>query len=213
MFWESFENAVPKSAVSENYEEIFVAPNGSPAGDGTKSNPFNSIKAAKEKAAELSENQSGDIIVNIAPGYYFLSETEVFEPAHSGKNGHNIIYRGDSENKPIISGGIEVNGWEEVENGIYKAKVPAVSDTRTFYIDDKPAVRAKSAKKYTVSSIDADNAALTVNNANFPDLQNPENAEVVFNISWANKRIPIEKIEKTVFKNLFRARCFRCCGR
>ena len=65
-----------------------------------------------------------DIIINIMSGEYFIPETVQISTAHSGRNGYDVIFKGESnENPPIIHGGQKIEGWTEYKDGIYKAPV------------------------------------------------------------------------------------------
>lgn len=203
------------------YKELYVATNGNDTnGDGTQDNPFATIGKAKDVAEELSENMWGDIIINIAAGEYFIEETEVFDENNGGKNGFDIVYRGASEGETVISGGKNVTGWTEGENGIWSATVDftaelgddfEVEDIRNLYINGIAAERSRSEWRYTYledyndeSTSYENDGFVTSTTGGFPSLIKPQYAETVWEVEWRCQRFPIEGIikdgERTIVK-------------
>lgn len=56
-------------ADSENnvWKNIYVSTLGNDQNDGSENSPFKTVERAKEEVRKISENMSGDIVVNIAP--------------------------------------------------------------------------------------------------------------------------------------------------
>lgn len=191
------------------YMDIYVSPSGSDSGDGSASKPFATIGKAKAAAAAASSKMTGNIIVHMLPGYYQLDEAEVFDESVSGKNGYNIIFKGESATEPtIISGGTKIEDWELSDDG-YTWKAPApVEDTRTLYINGYPAQRAVSKYLYTVtdnfegeynasmanSQIGLSRGFKTSSTNIMYDFQHPEELEVVASAYWAHRRVPVKDV-------------------
>ena len=99
---------------------------------------------------KLASGMQGDIVIHILPGTYFIGETITFTPEDSGKNGYNIVYKGtDPDNKPKLSGGKKIDGWQKVEGNIWSAKVGDDIDmVRQLYINEFPARIARSKYLY-----------------------------------------------------------------
>ncbi len=181
-------------------QELFVSSTGSDTNSGTEASPFKTIGRAKQEVAAINDNMSGDIIVNILPGYYKLDETEVFGVAHNGTNGYDVIFRGsDPQSPPVISGGIEITGWTLWANGIWKASVTA-DEIRNLYINGFPAVRARSEFTYqSVASYSDMDGTYEIDGFvvfPFPDTNfaHPEELELVWELAWCNQRTPVEDI-------------------
>jgi len=186
------------------YKNLYVAENGLDSNIGTKESPFKTIKRAKEETAKIRENMTGDIIVNIAPGYYRLEETEVFNETHSGKNGFNIIYKGANKlNTPVISGGKKVSDWEKVSDIMWRAPIETESNVRNLYINGLPAVRARSKYLYTyLEHYNKDGFKVSV--FNFPtEVTEEKNLELVWNKDWTTQRTLVDDVfiddDKVVF--------------
>lgn len=194
------EDGIEAGTLNNVYKELYIAENGNDSsGDGSVKNPFKSIKRAKEEVAKINDNMTGDIVIYIMPGIYKLEETEVFTTDHGGKNGYNVIFKGANIlNPPMISGGIEVTGWQKHTNEIWSAPLSGVEYARNLYVDGFPATRAKS--KYIYQVIDHYNApgssyskdGLVVSARNFPEsFARPQDLELVFNDQWENHRVPV----------------------
>lgn len=201
--FENADNMTPYDIyINKTYKEFYVSTKGNDADGGTKEKPFATISKAKEAAAAISDNMTGDIIVNIEPGTYFLDKTENFTAEHSGKNGYNIIYRGtDKENPPTFSGGKQLKIWTPEENGTYSA--PLVADeVRNLYVNGVAAVRARSRYcfKYLEDYDDTTDSTYTldgfVTSDDLPELAYPEEAETVWQLIWRSHRLPVKSVKK-----------------
>ena len=128
------------------WKEFYVAVGGSDENPGTKEEPFATVSKAKEAVKEISADMQGDIVVNIGEGTYFLNETLDFTVEDSGKNGYDIIYRGEKGKMPTISGGKRVTGFVESKDhpGIYEAEVLGVDRIAQIYVNGKRRHMAKS---------------------------------------------------------------------
>jgi len=202
--FETKESMKPYNAFDNIYKEFYVSAKGNDANDGSINSPFATLGKAKQAAAEISANMTGDIIINIAGGEYTLSDTEIFTPENSGKNGYNIIYRGtDKDNPPIFSGGKQVTGWTKGDDGIWQAPLSGVTEVRNLYIDGIAAERSRSAYAYIyLEDYDDETTEATVDSfvtstGQFPEIENPADLETVWEIGWETQRAPVETI-KTV---------------
>ncbi len=184
------------------YKELYVSPDGDDENSGEKDSPFKTVKRAKEEIAKINDAMEGDIVVNFASGYYYLPETEYFTKEHGGKNGYDVIFRGEEgENKPIIGGGVKVTGWEQTETPeIFKAQLDSVEDTRTLYINGYAAQRARSKYRYTgiehwqAEGSPYESDGFTVSKHNFPKFSKPEDLELSWKMLWTKQRMPVADI-------------------
>ena len=193
--------SLPETDISNVY--VSVDANSSIA-DGTRARPFSTIEDARDYVRTLIPDQQSDITVNILPGMYNVSDTIIFDERDSGKNGYSVIWKGtDPDNQPVISGGTKITGWQEDANtGIWTAYADGVADTRTMYIDDAPAKRARSRYKYLAIGgtdfydEDGNKIGFKVLNAQFENLSKPENAELVWDLKWTAQRTPVSGVVK-----------------
>jgi len=155
-----------QTEASDVLAEIFVAVNGSDTdGDGSRESPFATIAKAKEKVRQIKQSlpeqkMTGDIIVYIGAGDYYLNETIVFDENDSGTNGYKVIYRSaDGIGAANLIGGDRITGWtlateEDVEGfdldaslvgKVYKVQLNKEKyNFNTLYVNDRRAVMART---------------------------------------------------------------------
>jgi len=189
-----------KSGYRNIYKNLYVE-SGKTGGDGSKEKPFGSIEEAQSAVKKARENMNGDIVVNIAPGEYELEKALEFTNEDAGKNGFRVLYKGSNLlQKPIISGGSHISGWEKTEHGLWKTTVNNVEDVRQLYIDGNPARRSRT--KYDYEAVENWNDpetdswidGLYVKKRNFPVMTNKEDLEFVSINDWLGHRAPIADI-------------------
>lgn len=99
--------------------DIWIAPEGSDLNDGSQYNPLATLNGALRKARELrrlnSESVKGGIRIYMKGGTYFLSETLLLRPEDSGTKDSPTIVCAAPDEKPILSGGIKIDGWKKVD--------------------------------------------------------------------------------------------------
>lgn len=127
---------------------IYVATNGDDAaGDGTEVKPYKTIAKAKEVVRTLPKT-GGDIVVQIADGFYPNDETLVFDKDDSGSNDCTIRYEAAHGAKPVISGGemLAKGVWTEAAGltqagslKVYKTTLNRSEKLRAIYVNDKRA--------------------------------------------------------------------------
>ena len=141
-------------------KQFYVAVDGDDANDGTKEHPFATVERARQEVDKINDDMTGDIVVNIAGGDYYLEDTVTFGPEDSGTNGHEVIYRSsDGNGKANLIGGEEIEGWtladetdvqqydldEELLGKVYKVQLDKEQyDFNTLYVNDERAVMART---------------------------------------------------------------------
>lgn len=111
--------------------------------------PFKTLERAKAEVRVHNSNMSGNIIVNIASGVYYMDNTLEFTQADSGTNGFSVIYRGitdENGNSPIVSGGVDISdNWELYDESLNIYKHENIDwSFRQLYTNNDRAIRAKS---------------------------------------------------------------------
>ena len=146
------------SAAGTIYKEFYVATTGSDSADGSMDAPFQTIERARQAVDEINEQMTGDIVVHIAPGNYYVTEPIRFDKEDSGMNGHEVIYQGDGGyGAARILGGRPVTGnWElataedpdidpAMIGKIYKVELgDNVLDFNTLYVNGNRATMART---------------------------------------------------------------------
>ena len=101
--------------------DLHVSPQGNDAWTGTlerpnetnTDGPLASLLGARDAIRKLQAAGplQQPIRVRIQSGEYAVRESLVFEPQDSGTDQCPISYVGDSDERPIISGGRRITGW------------------------------------------------------------------------------------------------------
>ena len=106
--------------------DVYVAPTGNDTAEGTSVQPLASLSGARDYVRRSGKLGKEPITVHLNDGTYFLSETFVLTAIDSGTKDCPVTYQADHKDKVVISGGALLRlKWEELPNGIFKAKMPA----------------------------------------------------------------------------------------
>lgn len=113
---------------------LHVSPKGSDQGDGSAAKPFASLVRAQQ--AVRAFNAAHDVTVSIGPGIYRLNAPLRFTAQDGGQNGFTVRWQATAGGRPIVSGGIPITGWRQVDRqrDIWAAAVPAGMDPRQLTI-------------------------------------------------------------------------------
>jgi len=126
---------------------FYVSPSGDDANSGlTPSTAFATVDRARREVRTINANMTGDIVVNVASGDYFVADTITFDESDRGTNGHKIRYvayssgSGDPVGTASLIGGREVTGtWSLVSRTSPSAPadvdLPAAADGKVYKID------------------------------------------------------------------------------
>lgn len=203
---------------------VYVSPKGSDeSGTGAEDAPFATIGRAKEYVRTLDKNK-GDIVVEIAEGFYALDETLVFDENDSGSKSGEVIYRAAEGAVPIISGGrILDSQWEIAEevnwlsDGLtaYKTHLERDDKLRAIYVDGKRASMTRrsatpvaAAGFYFITAGQADwawisgenikSATIIPKSAGLPaNTRNPRNIELESGSRWVKATVCADTLEET----------------
>jgi len=148
--------ALVHATVQANF---YVSPNGSDSNPGTQALPFATLGKARDVVRSNNIGMTGDIVVNIASGNYYVGSTIEFTETDSGSNGYNVIYRAtDGVDTAKFIGGTKVtSAWNLVvrtgadadlpaaaEGSVYKTYVGTGVNFNTLYVNDERAVMART---------------------------------------------------------------------
>lgn len=181
---------------------FYVSPAGNDQNPGTRSEPFLTIQRAQEAVrAELGGGTSGNITVWLADGTYNISTPLRFDTGDSGKGENIVIYKASQGASPVISGGMEISGWQHKGNGIWIAAVPgelAQQGFRELFIEGERATRARhpNSEYLRVAEVGADRRTnFQFNPDDFPAPVNQQQVELVLIHDWSISRIPLSGID------------------
>lgn len=123
-------------------EVVYVSPEGKDQAAGTEGDPVGSLLAALERVRGLSGSDTA--YVRIASGAYLLEEPILLTEGDV----RPVVFEGDAADKPLLSGGLMISGWETTPEGWWKCKVPEVvrygARFEQLFVNGKRAVRART---------------------------------------------------------------------
>jgi len=169
-----------------------VAPSGSDDNPGTAEKPFQTLDRARQAVRKINAKMTGDIEVVLRGGTYRIARTVVFEPEDSGTGGHNVVYRAQAGETPIISGGRVVTGWKRHDGGIWKAPSP-VADTRQLYVGGKRAVRARGPAPAGLELLGND--GYRTSDRTVLQWANVEDVEFCYLVTWTHSRCKVALVQ------------------
>jgi hypothetical protein len=125
--------------VSAQQAVFYVSPDGDDENSGTISEPFQTIAKARDAVDAINGDMSGDIIVYLRGGTYYLSDTIEFDEGDGGTNDHRVIYKAYSDETPVVSGGVLVSDWTKHSGNIWKADLNRAGKLRHLYVNGRRA--------------------------------------------------------------------------
>jgi hypothetical protein len=173
--------------------DFHVAPNGNDADPGTAAKPFATLERARKAVRQINRGMKEDIVVVLRGGTYRLDQTIDFGPEDSGTGGHNVIYRAQAGETPILSGGKPVTGWRPDEKGRWKAPAP-VGDFRQLYVNGIRATRARGDAPAGLTLAGEDGYTTTA--VEMADWKNPGDLEFCYVCAWAHTRCKLQSIKR-----------------
>ncbi len=136
--------AKPIHSAAPIMKAFFVSTTGNDSGDGSESSPFQTIEKALAQVSKIAGNMTGNIVVNVKEGDYYLERTIDLTSEMSGTNGYHVILRSaDGIDKARIMGGKKIVGWEKENDKVWKAKIPVGTRFYTMWENGERAMRAR----------------------------------------------------------------------
>jgi hypothetical protein len=131
--------------------EVFVAPDGDDAGDGSRARPFRSFNRARDAVRALKAGGTqGPIGVRILPGEYPVTESLKLTAEDSGSEGSPVVYRAEEMGRAVFYGGRRIGGFVPVADPAVLDRLPEEargkvwqSDLRAQGITDFGALRVR----------------------------------------------------------------------
>lgn len=123
-------------------ETVYVSQAAGPAADGSQSHPYGSIEQAL--SGRVGRISADTLFVNVAPGDYYLARTLLLD----GRTTRPVVVRGTGAEKPRIIGGERVEGWQRVNDRLWRAYLPQSARygfaPQQFFVNGRRAVLART---------------------------------------------------------------------
>ena len=130
-----------QSARAAAQRTFYLSPTGNDGVPGSEAKPFKTLDRARDAVRAVNQRMAGDIVVVLRGGTYAVARTLVLDHRDSGTNGHSVVYRSHPGERPILSGGRRITGWQPDANGRWKAPCP-IDSFRQLYVNGVRATRA-----------------------------------------------------------------------
>jgi thioredoxin-like negative regulator of GroEL len=120
--------------------ELYVAPNGSDTGPGTKERPFATLGRARDAVRALKQKGAlpdGGVTLHLREGEYRLGETFQLTEEDSGTAQTPIVYRAYQGEQARVTGGVQVQGFEPVRDAAILARLPEEARGKVLQLDLK----------------------------------------------------------------------------
>ncbi len=152
----SFRAIAAESAPAPFSADFFVSPQGHDQNPGSEQQPFRTLDRARNAVRDLKQtNPNRDLTVAIRGGTYTLRQTVVFSTDDSAAPGHTITYAAYPGERPVLSSGLPVTGWQLAQKDLprqasaargklYTAPVPGdVPEVRVLFDGGQRLPRAR----------------------------------------------------------------------
>jgi hypothetical protein len=185
----------------------YVSPAGNDNNPGTEAQPFKTIVKARNVIRARAGAWTGDIYVWLRGGTYRLSSPLEFTESDAGKDGHYVAYQAYTGERPVISGGSPLTGWQAWQSGIYRAPCGAM-EFRQLYVNGKKAIRARTPNKGTYSRLAAwstSDQTISIEAGQLGNVQNLSNGKVEMIVQqyWAESIMRIASVAANgAYKNI-----------
>ena len=210
--------AFPDAAHSADALTIYVAPDGDDSAAGTAERPLRTPARARDRIREHKNRKGGKsdaaVTVYLRGGVYPLTEPLVLTPQDGGSKESPVIYAAHGDEKPVLSGGRLVKGWEKRPvrgREVWTAKVelptPGGAAVRSLWVGGGRRVRARHPDKgkpfLKVEAVPGatDKTPWQEGQREFRfaggdvSATLPAGAEVMLMSRWVESRLPVTKVD------------------
>ena len=110
--------------------------------------PFATLEKARDALRAIDrKGQTAPLVVLVRGGKYFLAKTFVLGPKDAGTRQAPVVFAAYPGEKPILSGGRRVSGWEPYKDHIFVCDLPGSKGGkwkfRRLFADGQPCLRAR----------------------------------------------------------------------
>ncbi|MEY9844137.1 hypothetical protein ABH940_001204 [Streptacidiphilus sp. BW17] len=185
----------PGTAQAATGTTLYASPTGSGSAC-TVSAPC-SLTGAQRTVRAVDGSMSSDITVYLRGGTYTETTPLSFGPQDSGTGGHTVNWDAYPGEVPVISGGKKVTGFSlyDSSKNIYRAAVPAGTQSRQLFVNGVRAQRARGA--LNPSGFTLSGSSFTTSDASYTSFTNPSQTEIVDDNDWKQMRCPLQSITAT----------------
>jgi len=183
--------------------EFFVSPRGSDSNTGSEASPFATMERAHDAVRDvIARGLTENITVYLRGGTYRIAEPLIFDYRDSGTGEFSITYAAYPGEKPVISGGRIITGWQQNMDGTWRTTIDQVKTGawlfRELFVNGRRAVRARHPNAGYLRVVKAGEDRMSsffFNRGDIPPQAAADNTELVFIHDWSISRIPVAGID------------------
>ena len=195
--------------------DIWVSPNGNDSNPGTAAEPMATLSAALRKGRELRRlndpSIQNGIHIILKGGEYPLSESVFIRPEDSGTDVSPTVIEAAPGERPILSGGLPVEGWHKLSHSlpglprtaagqVWEADISGGPGFRQLWVNGIKAIRARDVNNdddmLRILAVDKKQQGIYIP-ATRPLPAHPGHMEMVIHQMWAIAILRVKTIEKT----------------
>jgi len=121
-----------KAYAQASQATIYVAVSGNDqTGNGSQVNPYATLARAQTAVRAINANMTGDIIVSVGSGKYYLTSPIMLDERDSGTNGYRVIWQGGNGSNPSDVSA-ELIGGQKVTGSGYNWVPTTQADSTTY---------------------------------------------------------------------------------
>lgn len=95
--------------------------------------------------AALADGHSGDVVIELCEGAHQVSDTVVIDQPDMAAAQRKVEIRGPRGSAATLDAGLPITGWKPSSiTGVWEASLPAGSESRQLWVDDRRAPRVHS---------------------------------------------------------------------
>jgi len=166
--------------------------------------PFATIGRARDAVRELKQGGlKRDVTVLVRGGTYRLAEPIVLGPEASATPDHTITYAAYPSERPVLSGGRPIAGWQEGTGGVWTTTVEAVKrgqwSFRQLFVNGERRRRARHPNDGYLRVVrpGSDNrTAFTFHKGDLRAWDNLGDVEIVFLHDWSVSRVRMAAVDE-----------------
>ena len=175
--------------------DFYVAPDGSDTGNGTLEKPFAALEKVRDAVRKKIRAGLGqDVVVLLRGGVYLLDRTLEFGPEDGGTSEYGVTYAAYPGEKPVLSGGRVITGWQRHPDNMWTVKLNDVKNGkwwfRQLYVDEKRLPRGRYPEEgfFKIKSVSKDYMKLRFTTPLPDETLGGRDTEVVVVQNWSISR-------------------------
>ena len=193
---------------------LYVSPDGDDSWSGaTPDKPFATLQRARDEIRAIKNKGplTNPVTVYLRGGLHALSAPLLLTPQDSGTEFCPITYSAYQDEKPVLSGGRRISGWQEGPDGMWQAEIPEVKKGdwkfRQLYVNGELRRRARHPNEGFLRVAGFPDGGSEVHYHTDcqrfeyapgdidPGWTNLEDVEVIVYHFWTDSHLPIESID------------------